>query len=104
MKPGNSVEDKTLMIRRKKFYAWLLAERPANRGSRERKVIVIRLMGYVMRRARKRKKGLPNRNLFLIHIFRYLNAKAFRLGRCPAHDKVTRCVVTIGINRLIAEK
>ena len=43
MKPGNSVEEKTLMIRWEESLAGLLTARTVDRGSRERKVTVIRL-------------------------------------------------------------
>jgi len=54
MKPGNSVEEKTLMIRREESFAWLLTARTVDRGSRGRKVIVIRL------RNRNRETGPEN--------------------------------------------
>ena len=49
MKPGNSVEEKTLMIGKEKSITRLSRGRPLGRGSRERKVMAIRLRNRKVR-------------------------------------------------------
>ena len=95
------------MIRREESFAWLLTARTVDRGSRGRKVIVIRLRNRNRETGPENEQGVTEsvkkkRGIFLTDACMQSHEG---LCRCPVRgNNATCCSVILSINREIAEK